>query len=252
MTVALLAAIYYYAAFTTQDSRRIRVALLWFGTIALAALLRFEMPVEWVAVASWAAMAVALYSLARLAREPSVFLEQCYAMTLLCGVRCALDDFYQLSPWYFADVRTATVIACALLRATCCSPAAKLRPDRQKGESVENSRELRCIRAIAARRGPGSSPANSACLFFFVPTILITVTWSAWKLGAGFLAAASGRRRTDRLSRRSQDGRARLPLVAACCSSCFASHAFSPWTCGISMPWDGWFPSWVWESPCCW
>ena len=68
ITVALLAAIYYYAAFTTQDSPRIRVALLWFGTIALAALLRFEMPVEWVAV-GWAAMAVALYSLARLARE---------------------------------------------------------------------------------------------------------------------------------------------------------------------------------------
>src|SRR3984957_930277 len=62
ITVTLLAAVYYYAAFRTSDSPAVRKTLLWFGTISLAVLLRFELPVEWVAV-SWAAMAVGLYAL---------------------------------------------------------------------------------------------------------------------------------------------------------------------------------------------
>ena len=45
-----------------------RGTLQWFGTVSLAALLRFELPVEWVAV-SWAAMAVGLYALARFLRN---------------------------------------------------------------------------------------------------------------------------------------------------------------------------------------
>jgi hypothetical protein len=60
ITVTILAAIYYYSAFTSVDSPRIRGAQLWMGTISIAALLRFEMPPEWVAV-GWAAMAVVLY-----------------------------------------------------------------------------------------------------------------------------------------------------------------------------------------------
>ena len=186
ITVSLLAAIYYYAAFTTQDSPRIRIALHWFGTISLAALLRFEMPVEWVAV-GWAAMAVALYALARLAREEA-FLEQCYAMTLFCGVRCAFDNFYQLSPWRFTNVRTATVVACALLIYVLFA-AAKLRPSQPKTHPAENPGNPNAF---------GQSPtawawikSHEQHLFFFIPTILITVLVSL-EVRRGFLTAAWG------------------------------------------------------------
>jgi len=54
ITVTLLAAIYFYTAFSTQESPKVRAALFWFGTLSLAALSRFELRVEWVAV-SWAA-----------------------------------------------------------------------------------------------------------------------------------------------------------------------------------------------------
>ncbi len=96
ITVALLAAIYYYAAFRTQDSPVVRGTLPWFGTLSLAALLRFELPVEWVAV-SWAEMAVGLYALSPFMRN-ATFRQQCYAMTLFCGLRCAFDNFYQPAP----------------------------------------------------------------------------------------------------------------------------------------------------------
>ena len=83
------------------------------GTISIAALLRFEMSPEWVA-AGWAAMAVALYFAGGALRE-GAYRAQCYAMTLLAGIRCGFDNFYRVSPWRFTNVRTVTVTECALL-----------------------------------------------------------------------------------------------------------------------------------------
>lgn len=102
LTISLLAAIYYFAGFNTGDSPRIRVALLWFGTISLAALLRFQLPLEWVAV-GWAALTVALYALGR-GLTLTTFSKQSYAMALFVGIRCAFDNFYQVGAWHFTNV----------------------------------------------------------------------------------------------------------------------------------------------------
>jgi hypothetical protein len=190
ITVTLLAAIYYYTAFRTQDSRAVRGTLLWFGTLSLAALLRFELPVEWVAV-SWAGMAVGLYALSRLLRN-ATFRQQCYAMTLFCGARCAFDNFYQLSPWHFTNVRTATVVAAALLLYLIFA-AVKLTRKQASADEGGASTEARprvgsweTVRAAWLWIG-----AHEQHLFFFVPTILLTVLLSL-EVRRGFLTAAWG------------------------------------------------------------
>lgn len=190
ITVTLLAAIYYYAAFRTQDSPVVRGTLLWFGTLSLAALLRFELPVEWVAV-SWAAMAVGLYALSRFMRS-ATFRQQCYAMTLFCGVRCAFDNFYQLSPWHFTNVRTATVVAAALLLYLLFAAAKWKRKQARVGEGAASEtapfREGAWETVRAAWLWIGTHEQH---LFFFVPTILLTVLVSL-EVRRGFLTAAWG------------------------------------------------------------
>jgi uncharacterized membrane protein len=190
ITVTLLAAIYYYAAFRTQDSPAVRGTLLWFSTLSLAALLRFEMPVEWVAV-SWAAMAVALYALSGFMRN-ATFRQQCYAMTLFCGVRCAFDNFYQLSPWHFTNVRTATVVAAALLLYLMFAAAKWKRKQARVGEGEASEaappREGAWETVRAAWLWIGTHEQH---LFFFVPTILLTVLVSL-EVRRGFLTAAWG------------------------------------------------------------
>ena len=190
ITVTLLAAIYYYAAFRTQDSPVVRGTLLWFGTLSLAALLRFELPVEWVAV-SWAAMAVGLYALSRFMRN-ATFRQQCYAMTLFCGLRCAFDNFYQLSPWHFTNVRTATVVAAALLLYLLFAAAKWKRKQASLGAGAASEaappREAAWEMVRAAWLWIGTHEQH---LFFFVPTILLTVLVSL-EVRRGFLTAAWG------------------------------------------------------------
>ncbi len=186
ITVTLLAAIYYYAAFRTLDSPRVRATLLWFGTLSVAALLRFESPVEWVAV-SWAMMAVVLYALSRYLHT-ATFREQCYAMTLLCSVRCAFDNFYQLGSWHFTNVRTATIVACALLFYVLFA-AVKLRKQQTgSSDSQEHDSDGVWQKVRVAWRWIG---AHEQHLFFFVPTILLTVLLSL-EVRRGFLTAAWG------------------------------------------------------------
>jgi Predicted membrane protein (DUF2339) len=183
ITVTILAAIYYFCAFTADGSPRMRSALLWMGTISIAALLRFEMSPEWVAV-GWAAMAVVLYFASGALREET-FRAQCYAMTLLAGVRCGFDNFYRVSPWRFTNVRTVTVTACALLLYVLFAAAklAKREPDPKDGSEKPQDRGLRYAwRAIEAY------PQH---LFFFVSTILLTVLISL-EVRRGFLTAAWG------------------------------------------------------------
>ena len=183
ITVTILAAIYYYCAFTSEDSPRIRSALLWMGTTSIAALLRFEMPPEWVAV-GWAAMAVVLYFASGALREET-FRAQCYAMTLLAGIRCGFDNFYRVSPWRFTNVRTVTVTACALLLYVLFAAAkmAKRKPEPKDDTQKPQDRGVRY-----AWRSIESYPQH---LFFFVPTILLTILVSL-EVRRGFLTAAWG------------------------------------------------------------
>ena len=122
LSVVALAMIYYYAAFSTPAGdtaeRRMlavsRNAFLWFGWGALAALARFEFPLAWVAVV-WAAMTVILYFSGHLAGIRTLR-TQAYLLTLLAGIRCAFDNFYQTGPSLAGmNTRTVTVICASAL-----------------------------------------------------------------------------------------------------------------------------------------
>jgi uncharacterized membrane protein len=186
ITVTVLATTYFYAAFSTQESPRVRATLLWFGTLSFVALARFELRVEWVAV-GWAAMAVVLYGVARYLRE-TTFREQSYAMTLLAGIRCAFDNFYQLSPWHFTNVRTVTVVACALLFYLLFAvsklrkqPANTMHAQKPAGNGLKGVVHVAWFWI----------ETHEQHLFFFVPTILLTVLLSL-EVRRGFLTAAWG------------------------------------------------------------
>jgi hypothetical protein len=186
ITVTLLAAIYFYAASSTRDSTRFRAALLWFGTVSVAALLRFEMPAEWVAV-SWAGMAVVAYVLGR-QFTLTAFQDQCYALTLFVGIRCGFDNFFQTSPWYFTNTRTATVVACSLqlyilfAAEQLVKRQAAARPVREENGSGAWKLPRKIWSVI------DTYPQH---LFFFVPTILLTVLLSL-EVRRGYLTAAWG------------------------------------------------------------
>jgi uncharacterized membrane protein len=186
ITVTLLAASYYYAAFSTRDSPRFRAALLWFGTTSVAALLRFQLPAEWVAV-SWAAMAVAAYALGR-QWSLATFRNQCYVLTLFVGIRCAFDNFYQTSPWHFTNTRTATVVACSLFLYILFAVAqlSKTKGGAQVVEGETGAGVWKLLRKIWSM--VEMYPRH---LFFFVPTILLTVLLSL-EVRRGYLTAAWG------------------------------------------------------------
>ncbi len=122
VTVSLLAAIYYYVAFSTPREpatadaaydARLRSMFLWYAAIPLVALMRFELETSWVAV-GWAILVVIFYRLGSVL--PSAAMRyQAYLLTVLVGVRCALDNFYQLGSWRFTSVRTATVVMSSVL-----------------------------------------------------------------------------------------------------------------------------------------
>jgi hypothetical protein len=109
-------------------------------------------------------------------------------MTLLAGVRCAFDNFYQLSLWHFTNVRTATVVACALLfyllfaasklRRKSAGPGGAERPERHGAWGL-------------VRVAWFWIETHEQHLFFFVPTILLTVLLSL-EVRRGFLTAAWG------------------------------------------------------------
>ena len=186
LTIALLAAIYYFTGFNTEDSPRIRVALLWFGTISIAALLRFQLPAEWVAV-GWAALTVVLYALGR-GFTLTTFSRQAYAMALVVGIRCAFDNFYQVGAWRFTSVRTATVsLSAALLYILFAASqlAKKHVPAELSGANADQA-EGNSIRKIWAL-----IETHPQHLFFFIPTTLLTVLLSL-EVRRGFLTAAWG------------------------------------------------------------
>jgi len=186
LTIALLSAIYYFAAFNTTDSPRVRTTLLWFGTISLSALFRFQLPLEWVAV-SWSVLAVILYGLGRRS-SIKTFCNQSYAMALLVGARCALDNFYQVGRWHFTNIRVATVVSCALLLYIVFAAALLRKRNYPAGPVEEN---LNSTTRNAMRKVWAWIEAHPQHLFFFIPTILLTVLLSL-EVRRGFLTAAWG------------------------------------------------------------
>jgi uncharacterized membrane protein len=181
LTVGLLAAIYYYAAIASADFTRIRAALLWFGAISLLALLRFELLAEWVAV-GWAVLAVAFYVLGgRL--NSTTFSGQCYVITILVGVRCAFDNFYQTGRWHFTTVRVATVSLTAILLYILFAAAQLAKKHRAAKASLEPDGLWPAIKAAIF-----NYPQR---LFFLIPTLLLTILLTL-EVRRGFLTAAWG------------------------------------------------------------
>jgi hypothetical protein len=120
MSVVALAAIYYYVALSAPPSEIsgsrswVRNLDFWFGWGALVALARFELPLAWIAVA-WAAMTVILYLVGRWTGI-LVLRQQAYLLTLLAGMRCAFDNFYQTGASVaHLNTRTVTVISASVL-----------------------------------------------------------------------------------------------------------------------------------------
>lgn len=179
VTVGLLAAIYYYAAFASGEFPRMRSSLLWFAAVGLVALLRFELLAEWVAV-GWAGLAVAFYVLGRRLKSATLS-GQCYVITILVGVRCAFDNFYQTSHWRFTTTRVATVTLSAILLYGLFL-AAELSKKRRAAGGEPDGLWQEVTAAVVGY------PQR---LFFLVPTLLLTVLLSL-EVRRGFLTAAWG------------------------------------------------------------
>jgi hypothetical protein len=157
-TVPLLAAIYYFVPYTMKEPVAFRVATLWFGTISLAALIRFEVDGPWVAV-WWAAFAVVLYALGRFVSDGFRF--QAYAMTILVALRCLVSNFELTRPWNgTTDLRVATVVAASILLYSLFVWSKLL-----GGSASATSKLSGAWESIVEREFH---------LFFFVPTLLIT------------------------------------------------------------------------------
>lgn len=208
VTVTLLAAIYYFTGFTAEErTPRMRKVLLWFGTAALAALLRFELTAEWVAV-SWAAVTVGLYAGGRaLAQAEDAGLkasatgaiaatlrQQACVATLLVAVRCAFDNFYQTGPLWFTNARTVTVTLAAAMMYALLGVALW---EKQK-ESAEVAQQSALLRTESKwrviewmRKGFHWLDANPQQLYFFVPTVLLTVLLSL-EVSRSYLTASWG------------------------------------------------------------
>jgi hypothetical protein len=135
-----------------------RVVTLWFGTISLAALIRFEADGPWVAV-WWAAFAVVLYALGRFVSDGFRF--QAYALTILVALRCLVSNFELTRPWNgTTDLRVATVVAASNLLYSLFVWSKLL-----GGSASATSKLSGAWESIVEREFH---------LFFFVPTLLIT------------------------------------------------------------------------------
>jgi len=190
ITVSLLAAIYYYAAFTATDNEpRMRSALYWFGAGALAALMRFELATAWVAV-GWAGLTVVVYLAGRRFGVPAMR-HQAYVLTLLVGVRCAFDNFYQVGrvASRFTNTRTLTVAAAAALLYALL--AMSLLEKRRVSPPPVFERMAHLAPSNVPSRAVRWFEKNAHQLFFFVPTVLLTVLVSL-EVRRSYLTAAWG------------------------------------------------------------
>jgi uncharacterized membrane protein len=191
LTVSLLSALYFYVALTSEESSRFRVILFWLGTISVVSLIRFQLSAEWVAVA-WAALVVALY-FAGGARKLATLRDQSFGLALLVGVRCAFDNFYQIGRWHFTNTRIATVVAAsALLYIVFVVTQITKQSRKDAAHSAAEDHPTPQNRILDALRTFWTLvriyPQH---LFFFIPTILLTVLLSL-EVRRGYLTAAWG------------------------------------------------------------
>jgi Predicted membrane protein (DUF2339) len=191
ITVVLLAAIYFYVALTSEESSRFRAVLLWLGPISIVSLIRFQAEIQWVAV-WWAALAVALYFVGGI-RGLFALRDQSFALTLLVGVRCAFDNFYQTGRWYFTNTRIATIIAASAFLYSLFTVTQLTRQARKDAaQSVNgNAREPRNLILARILKLWSLLRIYPQHLFFFVPTILLTVLLSL-EIRRGYLTPAWG------------------------------------------------------------
>ncbi len=174
-TVPLLAAIYYFVAYTMKTVPAFRVVALCFGTASLAALIRFEAASAWVAV-WWAAFAVVLYALGRSVSDAFRF--QAYAMTLLVALRCMVANFALTRPWSeMMDLGVTTIVAASILLYAL----------------FVWSKLLGGAASTVSKLSPywESLVEREFHLFFFVPTLLITALIGL-EVRRGYLTAAWG------------------------------------------------------------
>jgi uncharacterized membrane protein len=191
VTVSLLAALYFYVALTSGESSRFRAILFWLGTIAVVSLIRFQLSAEWVAVA-WAAIVVVLYFAGGI-RKLATFRDQSFGLALLVGVRCAFDNFYQIGRWHFTNTRTATVVAASALFYVLFVVTQITKQTREESDAAdaENPAKRGGRLRNALLRFWTLVRIYPQHLFFFVPTILLTVLLSL-EVRRGYLTAAWG------------------------------------------------------------
>jgi uncharacterized membrane protein len=191
LTVSILSALYFYVALTSEEASRFRAILFWLGTISIVSLIRFQLPAEWVAVA-WAAVVVVLY-FAGGTGKLATFRDQSFGLALLVGVRCAFDNFYQIGRWHFTNTRIATVVATSALLYILFVVTQITKQTRKENEAggTENSGTTGGRVANALRRFWTLVRIYPQHLFFFVPTILLTVLLSL-EVRRGYLTAAWG------------------------------------------------------------
>jgi uncharacterized membrane protein len=191
VTVSILSALYFYVALTSEETSRFRAILFWLGTISIVSLIRFQISAEWVAVA-WAALVVVLYFAGGI-RKLATFRDQSFGLALLVGVRCAFDNFYQIGRWHFTNTRIATVVAASALLYILFVVTQITKQARKENEiaDAENSAKTGSRLGNALRRFWTLVRIYPQHLFFFVPTILLTVLLSL-EVRRGYLTAAWG------------------------------------------------------------
>ena len=128
---------------------------------------------------AWAVLVVALY-FAGGTHKLAVFRDQSFGLALLVGVRCAFDNFYQIARWHFTNTRVATVVAASALLYilfVVTQITKQSRKDSALGKST-NSPAAGNRFFNALRRFWTLVRIYPQHLFFFVPTILLTVLLS--------------------------------------------------------------------------
>jgi len=170
------------------SDRRVKAQDLsgYFGTIALAALARFELGPDWVIVA-WAALTLALAALAYRAKRP-VFLHQSYLIAFAVLFRALFHNFYERS-YFAADLwhsRWWSVGSTVAILFLVLPVAFKLRGSGDPpipSHFGESGNPLSRVLAALDR--------HPEQLFFFIPIFLLTVLL-AMEMRSGMVTVSWG------------------------------------------------------------
>jgi hypothetical protein len=212
-TVVPVALAFYYTYTRLQGNgkfesdRRVKAPDLssYFATIALAALMRFELGPDWVVVA-WSALALALAALAYKAKRP-VFLHQSYLIAFAVLFRALFHNFYERS-YFAADFwhsRWWSVGSTVAILFLVLPSAFKLRGARgHSGEGVDSPESTPASAGVTTAVGGHSRESGNPVarilaaldrrpeqIFFFIPVVLLTVLL-AMEMRSGMVTVAWG------------------------------------------------------------